>query len=141
MIGPCSGSAVVIGASASGANPGRIILKNLKQSDGVAYGHLWAVHPRERAIDGVPCVPSVAALPEKVDLAVVSVPATAAAEVVAALADGKAESIILIPGGFGEAGRGENPPADPEGAARTRGDGTRHTGRRSARAGIGGPLE
>ena len=100
-------SAVVIGASATGANPGRIILKNLKQSDGVAYGHLWAVHPKEQTIDGVPCVPSVAALPEKVDLAVVSVPATAAPEVVAALTDGKAESIILIPGGFGEAGRGD----------------------------------
>ena len=100
-------SAAVIGASASGANPGRIILKNLKQSEGVAYGKLWAVHPKEKAIDGVPCVPSVAALPEKVDLAVVSVPAPAAPEVVAALADGKAESIILIPGGFGEAGRGD----------------------------------
>jgi acyl-CoA synthetase (NDP forming) len=100
-------SAVVIGASASGANPGRIILKNLKQSEGVAYGKLWAVHPREKAIDGVPCVASVSALPEKVDLAVVSVPAPAAPEVVAQLADGKAESIILIPGGFGEAGRGD----------------------------------
>ena len=100
-------SAAVIGASASSANPGRIILKNLKQSDGIAYGKLWAVHPKEKAIDGVPCVPSVAALPEKVDLAVVSVPAPAAVEVVAALAAGKAESIILIPGGFGEAGRGD----------------------------------
>ncbi|HVO51537.1 MAG TPA: acetate--CoA ligase family protein [Thermoanaerobaculia bacterium] len=100
-------SAAVIGASATGANPGRIILKNLKQSDGVAYGHLWAVHPKETSIDGVPCVASVAALPGKVDLAVVSVPAPAAPEVVAALADGKAESIILIPGGFGEAGRGD----------------------------------
>jgi acyl-CoA synthetase (NDP forming) len=100
-------SAAVIGASASGANPGRIILKNLRQSEGVAYGHLWAVHPKEKAIDGVPCVPSVTALPEKVDLAVVSVPAPAATDVVAALADGKAESIILIPGGFGEAGRGD----------------------------------
>ncbi len=100
-------SAAVIGASASGANPGRIILKNLKQSEGVAYGHLWAVHGKEASIDGVPCVPTVAALPEKVDLAVVSVPAPAATEVVAALADGKADSIILIPGGFGEAGRGD----------------------------------
>lgn len=98
-------SAAVIGASASGMNPGRIILKNLKQSEGVAYGHLWAVHGKEASIDGVPCVPSVADLPETVDLAVVSVPAPAATEVVAALAEGKAESIILIPGGFGEAGR------------------------------------
>ncbi len=100
-------SAAVIGASAAGANPGRIILKNLRQSEGVAYGKLWAVHPKERAIDGVPCVPSVAALPETVDLAVVSVPAPAATGVVADLAAGKAESIILIPGGFGEAGRGD----------------------------------
>jgi acyl-CoA synthetase (NDP forming) len=100
-------SAAVIGASASGMNPGRIILKNLKQSEGVAYGHLWAVHGTEKTIDGVPCVASVAELPEKVDLAVVSVPAPAAPEVVAALANGKAESIILIPGGFGEAGRGD----------------------------------
>jgi len=100
-------SAAVVGASASGANPGRIILKNLKQSDGIAYGRLWAVHPKEKAIDGVPCVPTVAALPETVDLAVVSVPAPAATEVVSALAQGKAESIILIPGGFGEAGRGD----------------------------------
>ena len=100
-------SAAVIGASASGTNPGRIILKNLKESEGIAYGQLWAVHRRKTSIDGVPCVPSVAALPEKVDLAVVSVPAPAATEVVAALAEGKAESIILIPGGFGEAGRGD----------------------------------
>ncbi len=100
-------SAAVVGASASGANPGRIILKNLRQSEGVAYGKLWAVHPKEKAIDGVPCVPSVAALPEKVDLAVVSVPAPVAVNVVADLAEGRAESIILIPGGFGEAGRAD----------------------------------
>ncbi|MGA7991558.1 MAG: acetate--CoA ligase family protein [Thermoanaerobaculia bacterium] len=100
-------SAAVIGASASAMNPGRIILRNLKQSDGIAYGHLWAVHGTVTAIDGVPCVPSVADLHETVDLAVVSVPAPAAVEVVAALADGKAESIILIPGGFGEAGRAD----------------------------------
>jgi acyl-CoA synthetase (NDP forming) len=98
-------SAAVIGASAHAMNPGRIILRNLRQSDGIAYGHLFAVHAKEKAIDGVPCVPSVNALPETVDLAVVSVPAPAATEVVEALAEGRAESVILIPGGFGEAGR------------------------------------
>jgi acyl-CoA synthetase (NDP forming) len=97
-------SAAVVGASAHAMNPGRIILRNLKQSEGIAYGHLFAVHAKEKAIDGVPCVPSVDALPETVDLAVVSVPAPAATEVVEALAGGRAESVILIPGGFGEAG-------------------------------------
>jgi len=100
-------SAAVIGASAHAMNPGRIILRNLKQSEGIAYGHLFAVHANEKAIDGVPCVPSVDALPETVDLAVVSVPASAATEVVEALAGGRAESVILIPGGFGEAGRSD----------------------------------
>ncbi len=98
-------SAAVIGASAHAMNPGRIILRNLKQSNGISYGHLFAVHAKEKAIDGVACVPSVDALPETVDLAVVSVPAPAATEVVEALARGRAESVILIPGGFGEAGR------------------------------------
>ena len=56
-------SAAVLGASASAMNPGRIILRNLKVSEGIRYGHLWAVHPKEEAIDGIPCVTTVAELP------------------------------------------------------------------------------
>ena len=98
-------SAVVIGASSSGMNPGRIILKNLKASEGIAYGRLHAVHPTEAAIEGVPCVPSVAALPGPVDLAVVAVPARGARDVIRELcATERAQAIILIPGGFAETG-------------------------------------
>ena len=99
-------SAAVFGASASSPNPGRIILRNLKASQGLSYGHLYAVHPREATIDGVPCVPSAAELPETVDLAVIAVPAEGARDAIMELsAGGKAESIILIPGGFAETGR------------------------------------
>jgi acyl-CoA synthetase (NDP forming) len=99
-------SAAVIGASTTGLNPGRIILRNLKASEGLAYGKLWAVHPKVPSLDGVPCVPSVRDLPESVDLAVVSVPAEGARDAVRDLAaSGKAESIILIPGGFAETGK------------------------------------
>ena len=70
------------------------------------------------------------ALPETVDLAVVSVPAPAATEVVEALARrDRAESIILIPGGFGEAGR-----------ARPRGDDSARRSRPRTRAPDGGPV-
>jgi acyl-CoA synthetase (NDP forming) len=101
-------SAAVIGASTTGMNPGRIILRNLKASEGLAYGKLWAVHPKAASLDGVPCVPSVRELPEPVDLAVVSVPAEAARDAVRDLAAaGRAESIILIPGGFAETGKQE----------------------------------
>ena len=101
-------SAAVVGASSSSLNPGRIILRNLKLSDGITYGRLWAVHPREAAIDGVPCVPSPADLPEAVDLAVVAVPAEGARDAIRAFCQSdRAESIILIPGGFAETGRRE----------------------------------
>lgn len=101
-------SAVVLGASASGPNPGRIILENLLRSEGVAPERLYAVHPKQEEIAGVPCFPTVVALPEKCDLAVVAIPAGGAYEAIRDLiAADRTESIILIPGGFAEAGETE----------------------------------
>jgi acyl-CoA synthetase (NDP forming) len=100
-------SVVVVGPSSKGMNPGRIILRNLKGSEGVAYGHLYVVHPKEAAIDGIPCVKSLEALPERVDLAVVAIPAEGARDSIRVIAEQDlADSIILIPGGFAETGNG-----------------------------------
>lgn len=100
-------SAAVYGASASSPNAGRIILSNLKASQGLDYGRLYAVHPRAERIDGVRCVASTAELPEKVDLAVLSIPAESAGGVIAEIVEqDRAESLILIPGGFAETGAG-----------------------------------
>ena len=101
-------SAVVVGASATALNPGRIILRNLKHAEGLRYGHLYAIHPTQGVIDGIPCVPRVEELPEAVDLAVVAVPAEGARDTIRALsAAPRAESIILIPGGFAEIGKAD----------------------------------
>ena len=101
-------SAVVMGVSAKGANPGKIILKNLLRSEGVDPERLYIVHHREQEISGVPCYQDVNALPEKCDLAVVAVPAQGALEAIRELVEqDKAESIILIPGGFAEAGEAD----------------------------------
>lgn len=101
-------SVAILGASTRSLNPGRIILRNLKVADGIPYGHLYAVHPSQSSIDGVPCYPSVDKLPEKVDLAIISVPAQGAVDAIKDLAEGNhAETIILIPGGFGERGRSD----------------------------------
>ncbi len=98
-------SAVVMGVSAKGANPGRVILQNLLHAQGVGRDRLYVVHHREQEIDGVPCFPAVADLPEKCDLAVVSIPAEGALAAIKDLVEqDKAQSIILIPGGFAEAG-------------------------------------
>jgi acyl-CoA synthetase (NDP forming) len=98
-------SAVVMGVSTKGANPGRIILENLRRSAGKVRDHLAVIHPRESDISGVPCYPSCADLPEKVDLAVVAIPAEGALAAITELVEtDRAESIILIPGGFAETG-------------------------------------
>ncbi len=98
-------SAVVMGVSAKGANPGRVILDNLLKSEGIARDRLYVVHQRETEISGVPCFPDVASLPEKCDLAVVAIPAQGAVDAIEALVESdQAASIILIPGGFAESG-------------------------------------
>jgi acyl-CoA synthetase (NDP forming) len=99
-------SAVVMGVSAKGANPGRIILTNLRKSEGIDPDRLYVVHQREKEIDGIPCFVDVPKLPEKCDLAVVSIPAEGALEAIKALIENdRATSIILIPGGFAETGQ------------------------------------
>ncbi|MCL4821714.1 MAG: acetate--CoA ligase family protein [Vicinamibacteria bacterium] len=97
-------SAVVIGASAEGSNVGRIILRNLLAGGGVPKDKLWAIHPRVREIDGCTAFADAGALPEPPDLAVVALPADrGAGEVTLDLvANGRARSVTLISGGFGE---------------------------------------
>ncbi len=101
-------SAMVLGVSAKGPNPGRIILENLKNSEGIDQSRLYVVHHKESTIAGIPCFPSVADVPEKCDLAVISVPAQGALDAITQLVElNKAEAMILIPGGFAEAGEAD----------------------------------
>ena len=72
-------SVAVVGAGRRPGSVGRTILLNIR--DAGFAGPLYAVSPHGGDIEGIPCVPSVAELPEAPDLAVVAVPA---ARVVAA---------------------------------------------------------
>ncbi|MBU1074204.1 CoA-binding protein, partial [bacterium] len=101
-------SAAVLGVSARSANPGRIIMRNLQHSRGVAAEKLHVVHPERESIDGVACVRSISELPARVDLAVVCIPAAGARDAIAELVERDAAStVILIPGGFAESGNPE----------------------------------
>ena len=97
-------SAVVVGASAEGANPGRIILRNLVEGGGVPRERIWAIHPRVAEIDGCRVFPSLADLPEPADVAIVSVAADRGADrVVQEIVETRrARTVTLIAGGFGE---------------------------------------
>jgi acyl-CoA synthetase (NDP forming) len=100
-------SAAVIGVSEKKVNNGRIILRNLLKY-GFDRSRISVVKQGAAEIDGCRCVPDIASLPEKVDLFVLAVPASSAPEVLAELVErDKAESVIVIPGGFEEKKGGE----------------------------------
>jgi len=95
-------SAAIIGVSENTRNMGRIILGNLFDG-GFDRAQVRVVHPTAEAIDGAPCVATIADLPTKVDLFVVAVGAPQVSSVIADLIEHeKAEAVILIPGGLGE---------------------------------------
>jgi acyl-CoA synthetase (NDP forming)/GNAT superfamily N-acetyltransferase len=68
-------SVAVIGASRRPGSVGRAILQNLIDSG--FSGPVYPVNPGAAELDGIPCLPSAAALPDQVDLAVIAVPAPA----------------------------------------------------------------
>jgi acetyltransferase len=62
-------SLAVVGASHRSESLGRIVMTNVLAAG--FRGEIHAVNPKHRSVDGRPCFPSLTALPDKVDLAVV----------------------------------------------------------------------
>ena len=105
-------SIAVVGVSATRANFGRVVLDNIRDC-GFVSEHLYVIKDGLKQIDGVRCVPSVAQLPEKIDLLVATIGANHTPALVheVLLANEKADvcsSVILIPGGMGEKQGTEN---------------------------------
>lgn len=92
----------VLGVSSRADSFGRIILRNVSAC-GFDPAHTHVIKPGAAEIDRVPCVPSIAQLPETVDLLVIA----AGAEQLPAIVDecvdsGKVHAAVIIPGGAGE---------------------------------------
>ncbi|MDH3784602.1 MAG: acetate--CoA ligase family protein [Acidobacteriota bacterium] len=95
-------SIAVLGVSAGSVNFGRIILRNVLSS-GFPRKQISVIKERETKIDGVPCVASIADLPDTVDLLVIA----AAARELPAIIDEvvrseRVRAVIMISGGVGE---------------------------------------
>ncbi len=95
-------SVAVIGASRDRESiPGRLFWNLL------AYGFtgtVYPVNPRTPVVQGVPSYPSVEAIPEAVDLAVVVVPAEHVVDVAQQCARKGVRALVVISSGFAEAG-------------------------------------
>ena len=95
-------SVAVIGA---GRKPGGIGHEVLVSLVGGEYaGRLFPVNPHADQISGVPCYPSVGAVPEPVDLAIVAVPADQVAAVVGECGAAGVGGAVILSSGFGETG-------------------------------------
>jgi acyl-CoA synthetase (NDP forming) len=94
-------SIAVMGVSEK-LNPGHVIVNNLIR-EGFPRDRIFIIKPNSRTIEGCRCVESIAALPERVDLLVLSISAAQTPEAVDEIIEHqKAESIVVIPGGFDE---------------------------------------
>ncbi len=102
-------SALIIGASATKMNVGRIILNNLLKEGGIDKEKIILLHPKAESIDGCTAVKSIDEISDPVDMAVFTIPADEKSfELLEGLIRGrKAKTITLISAGFGETEKGK----------------------------------
>src|SRR5688500_9353913 len=92
----------IIGATETAGSVGRTVLWNLISNP--FGGTVSPVNPKRPSVLGIRAYPSVSALPEKVDLAVIVTPAATVPKLVAECADAGVRGVIVISAGFKEMG-------------------------------------
>lgn len=95
-------SVAVVGASRNPEKFGSLIVRNL-QKLGYA-GRLFVINPHAVEILGIKSLPSVQAIPEKVDVVIIAVPAAMVSQVMGDCASKGIRNVVIISSGFGEAG-------------------------------------
>ncbi len=107
-------SIAVIGASKNPGKWGFLILMNIHL--GGFRGKVYPINPREKEILGYEVFPSIADLPEPVDLALVILPPSKVPQVIRECG-GRAKTALVITAGFGELGPEERELEDDLAAA------------------------
>ena len=92
----------VIGATEKVGSVGRTVLWNLMSTP--FGGAIFPVNPTRASVLGIKAYPNIAAVPEKVDLVVVTTPATSVPGIISACADVGVPGAVIISAGFKETG-------------------------------------
>ena len=93
-------SVAIIGASFTPGKPGHEVIRNVLANE--FSGKLYLVNPKGGELLGLPVYPSVDALPEGIDLAVVILPAKESPQAVREAAAKGIKYVVLSAGGFAE---------------------------------------
>ena len=95
-------SVALVGASARPGSLGARMIEEVTRSP--SRPRTYLVNPRYADIGGVPCLPSLAEVPEPVDLALLAVPDTVLETQLAAAAENRARSAVIFGSAFGPHG-------------------------------------
>lgn len=93
----------VVGAGRRPGSPGHEVVRSLLAGD--VAGTVYPVNPKARSICGVPAYPNLSSVPERVDLAIVAVPAGNVSKVLEEAAICGVRAVTVITAGFAETGR------------------------------------
>ena len=95
-------SIAVIGASEKAGSVGRTLLWNLISNP--FGGTVFPVNPKRASVLGIKAYPKLAALPERVDLAVIATPAPSVPDIMTECVEAGVKGAIIISAGFKESG-------------------------------------
>ena len=95
-------SVAVIGATERPGTVGRTVLENLRHPS--FQGKVYAVNSRHAEVCGLKAYPSIGAVPDPVDLAVVATPAITVPHIISECVDAGVKSAVVISAGFRERG-------------------------------------
>ena len=93
-------SVVVIGASFTPGKPGHEVVRNILANE--FAGDLYLVNPKGGELLGLPVYPSIHALPEGIDLAIIILPAKESPQALREVAAKGVRHVVLSAGGFAE---------------------------------------
>lgn len=96
-------SIAIVGASEDSSRMGGGLIMRFLELHNYG-GTVYPVNPKYESVNGLKCFPSLAAIPDPVDLAVLSVPAKVVRETAEELDPGHVKCFLIITSGFGELG-------------------------------------
>src|SRR5262245_18861966 len=99
-------SVAIVGATEKPGSVGRTLVENLIRTP--FGGTVFPVNPKRPNVLGIKAYPSIAEIPDRIDLAVIVTPASTVPAIIGQCVDAGARGAIIISAGFKESG--------PEGA-------------------------
>ena len=91
----------VVGASRTPGTIGAVLVDNLRRAG--FTGPIYPVNPHAETIAGLRCHPTVEAIGQRVDLAIIAVPAAAVLDVVRDCARAHVHGVVVVSAGFADA--------------------------------------